>query len=446
MRPVQSSQIEMTSYDSQAELASNVNLKSPMGILGSLKNLWKAFWQEHACFILTCIYLVFEYNRPQHIYPAINIIPWAQTLILLAIFLAFFDRTSKSPPKAAVLPMLAFSFCVLFSMLNAYSPSIAAKHWIDFFGWVFVVFLLTGVVNTRIRLFLFISVYFLVNLKMAQHGFRSWAMGGFGFSGWGVTGSPGWFQNSGEFSMQMAVFLPMVLAYVAKYRQEWSIGIRMFFYLLTIMAVGSIIGSSSRGGILGLVMVGLWKLLFSRKRIKVLAFLAVSTMIIIVSMPEQFKDRFKTIGEDTTSVSRLEYWDYAKETFSKHPLTGIGFRNWPIWVSNTKPELKGNINRTEAVHNTYWEVATELGILGTIVYFLILLQIFIINCSLARKARITNDRFLEATSLGLCGSLLVYLVTSYFMSVLYYPYIWILLSLTVCSSLIYHKSIEQETK
>ena len=402
-----------------------------------LKDIWIGFRQEHAAFVVTCIYLVFEYNRPHMVYPAIDIIPWGKTLLFLAIFLAFSDKTLNRPPAAAVCPMAVFSVCVLLSMAFALSPSIAVKDWVMFFGWLFVVLLITSVVNTRTRLFLFLVVYFLCNLKMAQHGFRSWAMNGFGFAGWGVSGSPGWFQNSGEFSLQMVVFLPLVLAYVATFRYDWSRLVRVFFYALVIMATGSIIASSSRGGILGLIMVGLWCLAYSRQRIKALIVLALVGALIYMAIPPEFIARFETAGEDKTSLSRLAYWEYGKEAIRDNPITGIGFRNWTIWVAAEHPELVGVIgsrDRLEVIHNTYLEAATELGLLGAAAYLAILLQIFLTNHRSAQMARMRKDSFLVATATGLNGSLIGYLAPSYFMSVLYYPYIWILLALTVCVS------------
>jgi putative inorganic carbon (hco3(-)) transporter len=408
-----------------------------LGVFATLRSFWESFRQEHAVFAVTCLYLIFEYNRLHLAYPAIDIIPWGKTLLFLAIALAFMDRKSNAPPPAAVWPMLAFSACVLLSMVFAHSTAVATERWVDFFGWVFVVFLLTSVINTRRRLFLFIGVYFLINLKMAQHGFRGWANAGFGFSSWGVTGSPGWFQNPGEFSMQMALFLPMILAYILVFRRDWSLNIRLFFYMFAIMATSSIIASNARAGILGLAMVVAWFLLYSRQRIRALAIAVIAGAIIYQVMPVEFKERFETIGEDGTSVSRLMYWEYGKEAVRDNPLTGVGFRNWTTWAVDTHPELMGAAgarDRVEVIHNTYLEAATELGYPGAIVYILILLQILVTNHKSAQIAKKHNDRFLAATAGGLNGSLLVFMVPSYFMSVLYYPCIWILLALTISVS------------
>lgn len=408
----------------------------PPGIFASLKGIWLEFRKEHMVVTITCIYLIFEYNRLQLVYPVIDVIPWGKTLLLWALLLAFADKKSTAPPVAAVLPMASFSVCVIWSMFFARFPSIAFGKWMDFFGWVFVVFLLTSVINTRVRLFLFIAVYFLVNLKMAQHGFISWATeGGFGFSSWGATGSPGWFQNSGEFSMQMAIFLALILSYIAFFRQDWSRSVRLFFYLFTLMVIGSIISCGSRGGMLGLVMVGVWCLAYSRKRIRTLLLLALIGSLIYLVIPPGFKARFETMGDDETSHSRLIYWQLGKKAVRDYPWTGVGFRNWTFWVAEIHPELAGTIgsrNRIEVIHNTYFEAATELGIPGLTAYGIILLTIFLTNNKSRKRARLNNDRFLAATAIGLNGCLMVYMIPSYFMSVLYYPYIWIILALTVC--------------
>jgi len=408
-----------------------------LGLADSIRTLWHEYRREKWVFLVVCIYLIFEYNHPQTIYPMLDIVPWGKTLLLLGIFLAFSDKTTTSPPAAALRPMIAFSVSVLCSMAFAYSPSVAAEQWIMFFGWLFVVLLLTSVVNTRTRVFLFVVAYFLCNLKMAQHGFRSWVSRGFGFAGWGVSGSPGWFQNSGEFALEMVVFLPLVLAYIAAFRKDWSRLVRGVFYLLAVMVVGSIIASSSRGAIIGLVGVGLWGVMFTRRRLRALLALVALSFLIYLMIPPEFKARFETIGDDTTSVSRLTYWEYAEEAFRKNPLTGIGFRNWTVWVTTQHPELSGLIggrDRVEVIHNTYLEAATELGLWGIAAYLAILVQIFLTNLSSARKASLRGDRFLAVTAVGLNGSLIGYLGPSYFMSVLYYPYVWILLALTVCVS------------
>jgi len=412
---------------------------STPGIIDSLKKILRGIGKEHAAFIITCLYLVFEYNKPQSVYPALAILPWGKILLIIGLLVSFGEvKASRATPRSW-LPLALFSVCVLVSMFSAFYPPIAFDGWKRFFPWVFVIILITRVVTTRQRLFLFIAVYFLSNLKMAQHGFLSWATHGFGFSSWGVTGSPGWFQNSGEFGMEMVVFLPLLLTYIVYCRKDWSRSVRLFFYLFSVMAIGSIVASSSRGAILGLCIVGLWGLASSRQRIKALTLLALIATLIYTVMPDKFKARFETAGDDKTSITRLAYWEGGKKAIQTHPVFGVGLANWPAWAKVNCPELigaKGWGEEVEVLHNTYMEAATELGLAGGTAFGLLLLQVYVANRQSLRLARARQDHFLEATAIGLNGSLIAFMAPSYFMSVLYYPYVWILLAMTLCLSAI----------
>jgi O-antigen ligase len=205
------------------------------------------------------------------------------------------------------------------------------------------------------------------------------------------------------------------------------------------MATGSIIASGSRGGILGLIVVGFWLVAYKPQRFKTFFILSLAGLVVYMATPPEFKERFETVGEDRTSLSRLMYWEYGIEAIKINPVSGVGFRNWRTWVMNKHPELVGLIGspeRVEVIHNTYLEAATELGLLGLAAYLGIFIQVFRANLHSARTARQLNDRFLSSTASGLNGSLVVYAIPSYFMSVLYYPYIWVILALTVCLSCI----------
>lgn len=410
---------------------------TPPSAWAALKIVGRSFRQEHSAFLLTCVYFIFEYNKLQLVYPVIDVIPWAKALFLLTTVVALSDKASRRPPAAAVYPLVLFSLSILVSSSFAFSRSVAVEGWTVFGGWIFIVALLTCVVTTRQRLFLFLVVYFLSNAKMAQHGFRTWVMRGFGYSDWGATGSPGWFQNSGEFGMEMAVFLPLALAYLSVFRREWSRQVRVLFYLLVVTVVCSVIASSSRGAILGLVAVGLSSLAYSRKRIKGFIILCIISAVVYAVMPDEFKDRFSTAGEDKTSTLRLTYWRHALEAFGTNSITGIGYCNWRLWVESKHPEtavIIGGRVHVEVLHNTYLEVLSEQGVLGAVVYCLLLLQVFLTNHRSLRTAKHNNDRFLQGTAMGLNGGLMAFLVASFFMSVFNYPFIWMLLALTICVS------------
>lgn len=411
-------------------------------LVAGTMDIFRGFMGQHAAFLFACLFLVMEYNKLQHVYPIIDVIPWGTVTLLMPFMFAFIDRQSRMPPSVAVGTVAAFSFCVALSVVFAFSPAASIEEWQRIVSPMVMILLLTSIIRTRQRIFLYTVTYFAVNMKMAQHGFLTWAARGFGFAGWGATGSPVWFRNSGEFAMEMTIFLALVLAIIAAFRKEWSWPVRWLFYTMAIMAAGSVVASSSRGGILGMAAVGLWLLMYSRQRFRVLALVGVLAAVVFYMTPPQFKERFATAGEDGTSVARLTYWNYALETLGEHPVVGIGYKNWRAYSYVHYPELAGigGSLGIEVVHNTFLEAASELGGLGFIVYAAILVLIFRTNHRSWRIAQERGDKFLAAVAQGTMGGLIAYLVTSFFMSVLFYPVIWMLLVFTICVATVLRES------
>lgn len=154
-----------------------------------------------------------------------------------------------------------------------------------------------------------------------------------------------------------------------------------------------------------------------------------------MAIPNETLQRFDTAGGDETSVSRLVYWQYGMEVVREHPAFGIGFGNWVPYIRNRHPDIFVESGRAEVIHNTYLEVATEQGLIGFTIYVGAILYMLVLNVKTAGRARKGGDKWLSATASGLIGGLLVYLVTSFFMSVYSYPYFWIFLVMSaICAS------------
>jgi O-antigen ligase len=369
------------------------------------------------------------------IWPAIAIIPWGQSLVLLGALLACADPAARRPPTGVVLLLSGLAMSFGLSTAFAFDVNAAIVDWQLWASWILVVLLLTSVVSSRERLLLFLFVYYLVNLKMAQHGFRTWAERGFGAASWGVTGSPGWFQNSGEFGMQMAMLVPLLAAHLAALSRQFNLQVLLPAMLFLVMVIGSAIASNSRGALLGLAAYGLWFVTKSRTRIKALLVVCMAAFVIIAVIPEETVQRFTTAGDDQTSESRLTYWRYGIETVRENPVFGVGFRNWGPYQMRQHPELMELTGRIEVMHNTPLEVASELGVMGLVMFLATLVYIFRTNSLTASRSLRHGDFWLAATATGLNGSLAVYLVTSFFMSVFMYPFLWMLLAMSVsCAS------------
>jgi O-antigen ligase len=89
-------------------------------------------------------------------------------------------------------------------------------------------------------------------------------------------------------------------------------------------------------------------------------------------------------------------------------------------------------------HNIFIQCASELGYSGLLVFFLMILYTFINNSRTRnlvlrwdKEKKEVKSRFLYYMAHGLDGALVGYLASGFFVTVLYYPYFWINLAMTV---------------
>jgi putative inorganic carbon (hco3(-)) transporter len=269
---------------------------------------------------------------------------------------------------------------------------------------------------------------------MSQHGFRGWVMSGFDVGGAGISCAPGFFQNAGECGIQMSMYFPLALFFLAGVKPYLSRGRYWLVALLPLTAAASLITASSRGALLGLGAVLIWLVLRNPKNIKGFIGAVLLAGAVWYMVPEKQKLRFQDMGEDDTSVSRLTYWAHAREIMQEYPVLGIGYANWlPYYLLHYD-------RQGQMVHNIFYQAGAELGFTGLGVFIAMILATFYTNRKTRRLARQLPDggRFLASMASGLDGALVGFLVTGYFITVLYYPFFWINLAMTValhCSTL-----------
>jgi hypothetical protein len=104
----------------------------------------------------------------------------------------------------------------------AFRPKDSYSQLSLYFSWVLVYGLITNIISNEDRFLVFMLAFLLYSTKMSQHGAQSFVGRGGGFAAWGATGAPGWFQNSGEFGIQMCIFLPISAYFIQALRPYWS--------------------------------------------------------------------------------------------------------------------------------------------------------------------------------------------------------------------------------
>lgn len=407
------------------------------GLLADLHGLrvatiWRSFVGQSASFKLACLYLILEYVRPQSVWSQLDFLPWTQITILLGLFsvLAGVGRRGAiaSPTNAQ---LVVYALVVTCSIIVAYRPAYSLAHLDVFFPWVLIYFFLVNAVVGRTSFFLFIGLFLLCSFKMSQHGFLSWAAGGFSYSGWGVTGAPGFFRNSGEVGIQMCVLLPLATMFLLAVWKWVGIIWRAVVLAIPLTAVGTILAANSRGAVLGAIAAMAWLVMVGRSKFVAAAGMALVAMIGWFVAPPEFFARFGSMGQDNTSLTRLTYWRDGLDMIRHHPILGVGYENWiPYYVDHYKG-LEGYYSTAQLCHNILIQATSELGIAGLAAFLAMVLTTFVLNARSRRLAHQVGDVFLGSMGHGLDAAMIGFLVSGQFVTVLYYPYFWVAMSLTV---------------
>jgi putative inorganic carbon (hco3(-)) transporter len=393
----------------------------------------EVFKRESLAFKMACFYLTIEYVRPQSIWPVLDVLPLGIVSLaggVVTVLASSPERGARS--QGSVMPLLLGMLAlVVVSIFASQYPAEGWKNLSLFVSWIMAYFLITRAVSNEQRYMFFYVLFLLFSFKMSQHGFKAWAASGFQFNREGVNGAPGWFQNSGEVGIQMCIFLPMLLYFIFGGWASWGKLKRAVMLGVAATILGTVVGSSSRGALIGSSVVLLWILWRSQYKVRGLLALAAVGAIIAMVLPPQFYGRLDQMGEDNSSVLRLQYWAYGWELMKQHPLLGVGYFNWfPTYAAHLV--AIGETRKPEVCHNIFVQAGSELGFPGVAFLLALIIASFVVNArTRAVLAKQSDNVFLTQLSRGLDAGMVGYLISAQFITVLYYPYLWIGLALVV---------------
>ncbi len=155
-----------------------------------------------------------------------------------------------------------------------------------------------------------------------------------------------------------------------------------------------------------------------------------------IMSPDVVKERFISAAADyktdTTSFHRVQLWKAGLNMFIDHPLTGVGMYNFGVAFSRNY-RFENDVDIEWAPHNIFIQALSESGIIGFLSLLLIIIYIFRRNKETRRiGVRIENDgnwirNFADALDFSLIG----FMISGSFLTVLYYPHLYIIIILTL---------------
>lgn len=396
-----------------------------------------------ACIILI-FYFVFEYTRPQYsLAPFLSYlrIPMILTIILFVIFLKSDKEILKDRLVVYTTLFIAeIAFSVIYAVNTYYV-------WKAFFGMAImllaVILVMPVICNNMQRLIAFFNTWIWIHVFVAGY---SMLHGGHGPGGFLLD------ENDLSLTFNMALPLPLYLSMSPTITSKRK-NIYRFISLLLIVCIGV---TMSRGGFLGLLSVFgiIWLLSLNKIRtlFRVLLVVLILGYPVYKMIPDTYINEMSTITDksDGTRLQREYFWGIAWDMFLDNPVLGVGAENYPWNVAKyqmRRPEYdpdKVTLFGGRPAHSLYFTLMPELGLLGIILYIMILYQILVKLKFVIRLGK-NNAEFIDEMLMAkaLLVSTGTFLITGAFISVLYYPPFWYLVGFVLTLHSITSAEIEQ---
>jgi len=394
-------------------------------------------------FIGIYAYIVFEYASLTQMFESIQVLQVGKILMVSVLLAFLLNRRFISGKKAlmdrATLLLIAWVVTGFLSWVFAALQDAALWGAVDLAKWALTVFLIANLLDTLPKWFGAVAVYLLLIFKMSQFQIRGYLLGiettanrdYFIREGLG-SGSNAFFGNAGDFGVAMCVAVPFAFFLFKAAKNTF---LKLAGLGLTSALVASIIMSGARGNSVGLFAMVLLLWIRSSKKVLGMVFLVLFTIGYWFSAPDVMKDRFSSAVEydkDTTASDRLDKWKAGLEMLVTHPLTGVGIRNFGYHYVRSGYTSARSPAAT-AAHNLFVQAFSETGLVGIIVLLSVMYIIYKRNREVRElyfDERRHNDWLVNA-SYAIDTSLVGYVVAGSFLTVLYYPHLFLLIGLSL---------------
>ncbi len=385
-------------------------------------------------FYLVMLAMLFEFGRPQDLFPPLKVVP-IPTLIdvslAFAVFMSGKANFSNKQTKLFMALLVVMALWVPFANNNFHALMTFKDMTLCFFFYLGIV----AFVNTTQRMHKLILMWLAVHTVLAINGLLH-----------GGHGVGGWMGDENDFGMEMNVAIP-----VAFFMYQGAAGRSKPLYIgLLGLFVMALVSTGSRGGFLGLVAVGAYCWFYSPQKIMSLIIGICLSGLVLMAAPQEYWDRIATITDDSTMETgtagqRMFTWGIGWEMFLANPILGIGQANFP-WTLGEY--LGGRTWQTKSLagrqaHSLYFTLLPELGLVGVVIFGSMVYfnyrdtrvrQLRLrLRGDVIKSNREKDDQLYRAALYGnaILGGMIGYLVTSTFISTLWYPTFWIMMGLAV---------------
>jgi probable O-glycosylation ligase (exosortase A-associated) len=396
-------------------------------------------------FVLTYAYI--DIVSPQRLtYVLLNSVPISMIAVALAVggWLAVDDKTNVgfAPRQWLLLIMLGYCF---YTTINADFPLEAQGKW----EWVwkalaFAIFLpLT--LRTRLRieallLFMMLSAASIIivgGIKTAAGG------GGYGELNLMIDNNSGLYEGSTISTVAICI-IPIILWFTTHgtlFKPDWKV--KIFCYALVLACCLIPIGTSTRTGLLCIVLLAALKLRDVKKPLVYIGAIAALGLVAVPFLPTAFTERMGTIKNhqaDSSASTRVAVWNWTMDYVKTHPMGGgfEAYRQNKIQYEKVEAVGEGNNitlkttiekDQARAYHSAYFEMLGEQGYFGLALWLVInLAGLFRMEVLRQRYKKAEGDEaWIAPLASALQSGHIVYLLGACFIAIAFQPFVYMLI-------------------
>lgn len=319
--------------------------------------------------------------------------PFAYMVALATAVGLVFARKQRKPLPATSITLLLFLLLAWMSITSPFAINPSTDQVLD--RWIFVM---------KIQVMIFVTLMLIRGREPIERliWVFTFSVGFYGIKGgiWTVlTGgsnrvwgpSAGMIEGNNELAVALLMVLPMMFYLYQKAQHKL---LRIGLTVSMVATMFSVLGSQSRGALVGLLVMAVYLALKSRYPGRMTVLIGVVLAGAVAFMPDNWSQRMDTMQNyqaDGSAMSRIYVWKTMWAAAADRPLVGAGFMaDNPTVFQRYAPrdadfeELRGTVF---VAHSIYFQMLGEHGFPGLILFLLLGITTWRTAGRLARQTR-----------------------------------------------------------
>ena len=362
-------------------------------------------------FVGLLVYISFAVLRPEYVWPW-SVQPGNYSRIVALALLAGwalkgFGRWDLGRGKFVIFVLIGYFLWIILSAAQSQDQSIAWEY-ADKFSKILIPILVGITTIDSIR-----RLKLLVWVILLSQAYPAFVLNQMYFGGYNQLREEGFASmdnNSYAISLVACSGLAGSIFWYSKRAWQKTLAIASGAFM-----VHAVLFSFSRGGMLGLIVLGVTTFAVMPKGTKELSAFALAAMLVLTFAGPQVWSRFQSAfaeksNRDASAASRLELWAACWDTMQKYPVFGVGPDHFPLIVHQY------GFEKGKESHTLWLNTGAELGFPG-----LLLLMSYYGCClvrlwPIARGKRVVSDPWLVYLARMAIASLAGFAVSAQFVA------------------------------